>query len=100
MTLPTTPQDRIAWVIETLWANGTSLAQLARESGVTGNALSGALRRPSVRLEEVIAAAVGVPVTVLFWERFDAGGARTCNVRPSNIIANVARRRVQRRDAA
>jgi len=78
------PIKRRAWVIYQLKLQGLNLTSLARETGVSQPALSAALLSPSSDLEEVIAAAVGVPVKELFPERFAANGRRLHLVRGPN----------------
>lgn len=76
LTPPSSPTARRAWVIYQLRLRGRSLTSLARENGVTAQAVSNALVLPSSHLEKVIAGALGLSVPALFPERFSPNGQR------------------------
>lgn len=70
-----------------LKTRGLSLRALARELGVTHQAVGAALMAPSVRIEQAIADALDIAVTDLFPERFDDCGNRLHLTRPANSSA-------------
>ena len=81
LTVPTEPMTRRPWVIYQLRLRGLSLRMLGAEVGVSHNALSKALLCPSLRLEKVLAEAIGLTVVDLFPERHDQAGNRLPLVR-------------------
>ena len=70
------PEGRSAWIKSQLQKAGTSCSILARQEGVSKQAVSHALRHPSSHLEGAIARALGVDERELFPERFDTDGKR------------------------
>jgi lambda repressor-like predicted transcriptional regulator len=74
--VPKNPAEKQAWVIYQLRIRGWSLRTLGREHGVTGQAMSHALRVSSVALEPIFANELGLTVAELFPERFAANGRR------------------------
>lgn len=74
--IPKEPAIRRAWVVYQLRIRGLSFGSLARDSGVSRQAISNALLMPSSHLEEIIAEAIGLTAQELFPERFDATGRR------------------------
>jgi lambda repressor-like predicted transcriptional regulator len=88
--IPKNPAKRRAWVGYMLKTRGLSLRALARELGVTHQAVGAALMAPSVRIEQAIADALDIAVTDLFPERFDDLGNRLHITRPANISAGRA----------
>lgn len=76
LDVPKNPAEKQAWVIYQLRIRGWSLRTLGREHGVTGQAMSSALRVSSARLEPIIARELGLTVRELFPERFAANGRR------------------------
>ena len=71
------PGKRRAWVQYQLKVKGRSLASLARELGVVRHAPGHALAKPYPRMEHAIAEAIGIPVQVLFPERYFPNGERS-----------------------
>ena len=67
---------RRAWVIYQLNLKGRSLASVGRDAGVNRGAVYQALRTPYPRMERAIAEAIGIPVQVLFPERYAPDGTR------------------------
>jgi len=81
------PAKRRAWVIYQLSLQGRSLASLARDHGYERTAPKAALSRPWPKWERFIAEAVGVPVHVLFPERYAPTGERLIRMgRPKKSI--------------
>jgi lambda repressor-like predicted transcriptional regulator len=78
--IPSNPFDRRAWVHFQLRLKNTSFAEVARSAGVTREAMYATMFMPSQRLEKIIADAIGVPVEVLFEERY-IGGRRVHRTR-------------------
>ncbi len=85
--IPEKPAERRVWIGYQLRMRRTSLRQIARQLGVSHQAVSNALNSPSSRIEAELARVLEVPVTVLFPERFDETGARIPNVRPDQTTA-------------
>lgn len=98
--IPKNPTTRRAWVGYQLKLRGTSLAELARQEGVSDTALHMALMTPSSHLEEVIANALDLTARDLFPERFDANGRRYSQTRPRNRTGRPAEGNVQNSRAA
>lgn len=71
--VPTHPLEFRQWVITQLRLNGYSLASIAKAEGVSPQAVSHALSNPSERLENALAAALGMTVEQLFPWRFKDG---------------------------
>jgi lambda repressor-like predicted transcriptional regulator len=83
--LPKNPAGRRAWLLYQLKLRGLTVAALARENGVSREALYGAMNKPSSHLERTIASALGVGVRQLFPERFDErSGRRLSSTRAPN----------------
>ncbi len=68
--IPENPFERRAWIIYRLKGRGSSLAQIARSLNVTRQSVNSALFKSSARIEGAIAEALGLPVEVVFPERF------------------------------
>lgn len=81
LTVPKNTAERRIWICAQLRLRGNSLRRLAREQGVSHQAMSAALMAPNSHLEPVIAAALGLTPTQLFPERFDRLGNRLCGTR-------------------
>ncbi len=79
--IPTDPLTRAAWVQARLKCAGSSFADIARDLDVHRQTVSQTMWRPNARIELAIAQAVGVEVTTLFADRFDAAGNRLHRVR-------------------
>lgn len=99
MNIPKNPVERRAWVIYQLRCRGSSLSQIARQEGVSQQAVSNALMTPSYRLEIAIANAIGVTVEALFPERYD-GAYRLPYTRPDQRSTAAPRGNVQEGEAA
>lgn len=84
INLPQNPSARRAWLTYQLRLRGLSIAALAREVGVSREALSNAMNAPSSHLEEAIAAALATKPQLLFPERFDRRGRRLSRTRAPN----------------
>ncbi|MCO6440530.1 MAG: helix-turn-helix domain-containing protein [Nitrococcus mobilis] len=68
------PRKRRGWVIYQLTLRGSSLADVARQSGVRRQTLYMAFERPYPRMESLIAAALDLTPAQLWPERYDADG--------------------------
>lgn len=75
------PAKRRAWVAFQLRLRGSSFSELARELGVSRQAIGQALLVPSSHLEPAIADALGITVRQLFPDRYDASGRRLFRTR-------------------
>jgi Ner family transcriptional regulator len=73
--IPSDPVLRWEWIKFQLRAKGTSLAKLARELHVTGQAVKNVKRTAYPRMERAIAKALGLPVEKLWPERWNADGS-------------------------
>jgi Ner family transcriptional regulator len=89
------PTERRAWVIFQLKIRGRTLPSLAREQGVSQQALGAALSSPSQALEAAIADAVERHVTDLFPERFASDGRRLHLTRGPNRNSATSAHNVQ-----
>lgn len=96
------PEARRVWVAAQLKLRGTNFRALAREHGVSPQAVSQAVMLPSERLELVLAETLGMRVQDLFPERYDRRGVRTCQRRPraANPTAGDKPRNVEDREVA
>lgn len=81
LNIPKNPAERRAWVCFQLRLRGRSLSKIARDEGVSQQAVSNALMTPSSRLEQAIAEALDLTPEQLFPERFDAMGFRLSHTR-------------------
>ncbi|MCY1295936.1 Winged helix-turn-helix DNA-binding protein [compost metagenome] len=72
--VPSDPVLRWEWIKFQLRANGTSLAKLARELHVTGQAVKNVKRTAYPRMERAIAKALDIDVEKLWPERWSADG--------------------------
>lgn len=88
--VPKNPAIRRVWICGQLRIRGASLRALAKEEGVTHQAMSAALMAPNVHLEPVIAKALDMSAEALFPERFDAAGRRVTRTRPMKRIMESA----------
>ncbi|WP_375782523.1 helix-turn-helix domain-containing protein [Roseospira marina] len=68
--VPKEPAARRAWILYKLRLCGLSFRQLARQTGVSGRAMSAACDMPNIHLEPVIAEAIGMTAQDLFPERW------------------------------
>ena len=70
------PTKRRVWIIENLRIRGKSLSSLARDLGVSRQAVFSAVKlaNPGTRIAQAIADALGMPPATLFPERFDENG--------------------------
>jgi Ner family transcriptional regulator len=71
--IPLDPAQRNEWIKYRLRVGGSSLSQLARELGVTRQAVRNALTRRYPRMERVIAAEIGLPPHCIWPERYPEG---------------------------
>jgi len=86
-SVPKDPAERRVWICVQLQRKGTSLRRLAAKAGVSHQAMSAALLRPSSHLEQALAAAIGLRPMELFPERFDLWGRRLVSTRqPQRIM--------------
>ena len=69
-------RERAIWIKRELELNHRSLTTIANDAGVSRQAVTQALFKPSARVETFIAKALGVTSAQLFPERFDADGRR------------------------
>ena len=76
LAVPSDPNHRRSWIIYQLKICGSSLARIAEELGVSRQATSDALTRPSERIEQAIADKLDLAPRELFPERFDQHGNR------------------------
>jgi Predicted transcriptional regulator len=81
LDVPINAAERRVWICAQLRMRGNSLRHLAREEGVSHQAMSAALVAPNAHLEPVIAKALGLTPRQLFPERFDHAGNRVCQTR-------------------
>lgn len=72
--IPSAPALRWEWIKFQLRAKGTSLAKLARELHVSGQAVKNVKRTAYPRMERAIAKALELDVEKLWPERWDANG--------------------------
>jgi lambda repressor-like predicted transcriptional regulator len=68
--IPTDPVQRNEWIKYQLRVRGTSMSKLARQLGVTRQAVRNALATPYPRMERVIAAEIGVCPSAIWPERY------------------------------
>jgi Ner family transcriptional regulator len=75
--MPTTPRDRREWISYQLRLRGLSFRSLARQEGVTHQAVSAAALGGSSRpLQEALADTLGIAPHALFPELYDRDGTR------------------------
>lgn len=98
--VPNNPAERRAWVSYQLKIRGLSFSSLARDEGVSPQAMAAALLVPSSHLEEVIARALDLTARELFPERFAGGGRRRSGTRSPNRNSVAATRNIQDGEAA
>lgn len=72
--VPDDPQHRRAWIKYQLALRGYTLSKLARELGLSVHAPKLVFKRPYPRIEQAIAATLGLPPQALWPERYDAQG--------------------------
>lgn len=72
--IPVQPRERREWIKYQLRLRGSSLAQVAREHGVSRDAAILALRKPYPRMERAIASVLGLTPDRIWPERYDADG--------------------------
>lgn len=93
-----TPAARRAWITAQLRLRGVSMLSLARRLGVSRQAVSQAMIVASERIQEAIAAELGLAVQDLFPEFYDpVSGERTAKRNPT---AGQRRRNVEDREVA
>lgn len=68
------PAKRRAWIIYQVNLQGRSLAQVARDAGVTRVCLYQVFNKTYPRMEKVVADALGMAPAELWPERYDADG--------------------------
>lgn len=100
LDIPKMPAERRAWVIYQLRIRGLSLSRLARDEGVSHQAMSLAFTTSSSHLQETIAKAIGLTARQLFPEYFDASGNRLTWTRERQRSTRPARDNVQSEEAA
>jgi lambda repressor-like predicted transcriptional regulator len=91
-------RERAIWVKRELELNHQSLTTIAVAAGISRQAVTQALFRPSARAEELIASALGVTTAHLFPERFSPDGRRLHRSRHDSELDCV--RNVDNREAA
>jgi Ner family transcriptional regulator len=69
-TIPADPMQRNEWIKFQLRIRGSSLSQLARDLGVTRQAVRNALSSRYPRMERVIAAEIGLDPEIIWPERY------------------------------
>lgn len=69
-TIPADPTQRNEWIKFQLRIRGSSLSQLARDLGVTRQAVRNALSSRYPRMERVIAAEIGLEPEIIWPERY------------------------------
>lgn len=79
--VPKDPRRRTAWVKYQLQVRGSSFARIAAKLQCSRRAVSYAMSVPSYRQEKAIAEELGLSVSQLFPERYDASGRRLHHVR-------------------
>lgn len=85
--IPFDPTQRWEWIKYQLRAKGTSLAQLARELGVSDTAVKNAKRVPYPRMERAIAQALGLKPIDIWPERWNTNGDPK-RIRPNRAEKN------------
>lgn len=70
------PDTRRQWIKFQLAVHGTSMADIARELGVTRHAVKRALNISYPKMERVIAAKIGLEPCVIWPERYQTKGLR------------------------
>ncbi len=75
-SIPADPVQRNEWIKFQLRIRGSSLSQLARELGVTRQAVRNALSSRYPRMERVIAAEIGLSPETIWPERYRGDSAR------------------------
>jgi Ner family transcriptional regulator len=88
------PEKRRAWIIWQLSLKNMTCADLAREQGVTRNAVYAAFTRPYPKMEAIIAKALGMAADKLFPERYTNGVPNRVIGRPKkkNLIEKTSSR--------
>lgn len=81
LNVPINPAERRVWICAQLRMRGHSLRRLAKQEGVSHQAMSATLMSPNAHLEPVVAGALGLIPQQLFPERFDQHGNRLCKTR-------------------
>ncbi|MCP1726254.1 Ner family transcriptional regulator [Natronospira proteinivora] len=82
---------RREWIKQQLRRRGSSLAQVAREHGVSRDAPILALRKPYPRMERAIAEALDLAPEAIWPERYDANGRPNRPIgRPKKSISKKA----------
>lgn len=73
-TLIRNPVERHHWVKYQLAIQGSSMAEVAKTTGVQRTTLYHVFKRPYPRMEKILADALGLTPQELFPERYDANG--------------------------
>ena len=68
------PEKRREWIKQALRDRGSSMAQVARDHGVTRDAATLAMKKPYPRMERAIARALNLEPQQLWPERYDHQG--------------------------
>lgn len=100
VNVPKNPAERRGWIKYQLETRGLSLRRLARDEGVSHQAVSYALVAPSSHLQPVIADAIGLTVHELFPEWYDADGTRRGQTRVPQRSTGRTPRNVEEERAA
>lgn len=100
MKLPDSPIQRRHFVAALLKNKGISFAQIAREEGVSPQAISQAFICPNDRLEKVIARKAGFAQQVLFSDRYADDGTRLVRVFEGKSSSSDGAGNVQNREVA
>ena len=83
LDIPEKPAERRAWILYRLKAGGTGFRALSRQHNCAPQSLADVARgKPMLRLEKVLAAAIGVSEKALFPEHYAKDGSRIPRVRP------------------
>jgi Ner family transcriptional regulator len=95
--IPTDTRQRREWIKYQLRLRGGSLAQVARDHGVSRDAPILALRRPYPRMEAAIASALGLLPEQIWPERYDEKGRPNRRVgRPSAKSKSISKKKKDR----
>ncbi len=74
--VPSDPRTRHIWITAALHQKGSSFAKIAKELGVSSQAVLQATRVSNRRAQEAIAAKIGMPPQQLFAEWYHPDGTR------------------------
>lgn len=79
--IPQNPYHRRAWALARLHQIGINFTDLARELETSTQAVSGVFLFANERIEDRVAAKLGLTARELFPDRFDADGSRIVRAR-------------------